>query len=110
MSVLKKTSDNYDRFIVKRSHQDASHYFHMKAEIDDLQEKYDKMMVDSYDEASNNEIAYNTLLQSEILTNKKQLENIPAAFTCFQKFSRTERSEKPNYSCFEMNTDPVFSQ
>lgn len=110
MSVLTKTSDNYDRFIVKRSQLDASHYFHMKEEIDDLQEKYDKMMVDSYDEANNNQIAYNALLQSEILTQKKQLENVPVSYSCFQKFSRDENCDRSKPSYFEINTEPIFTQ
>lgn len=120
MNVLKKTNDNYDRFITKRSHrQDASDYFQMKAELEDFNDNDDKMMVDAYDEASNNEIAYNALLQSEILDigdavnlNHKEAtnENMPTSLTCLQKFSNSRKTEKKKYSCFEVNTDTCFAQ
>ena len=78
MNVLKKSNENYDRFIFKRSHEpNTLNYFHMKEQLEDSKTKDDKMMVDAYDETGNNEIAYNALLQSEILDISDDIIRIP---------------------------------
>lgn len=120
MNVLKKTNENYDRFIVQRSHQQNTlNYFQMKEQLDDMPDTDDKMMVDAYDETGNNEIVYNALLQSEILDigdavnlnyNEAGNENVPTSLTCLQKFSKSRKTTKKKYSCFEVNTDTLFTQ
>jgi WD40 repeat protein len=76
------------------------------------------MMVDAYDEVGNNEIAYNALLQSEILdigdavnANNPEFgnENTPTSLTCLQNFSKSRKvTKKPNY--LEVNSDTLFTQ
>ena len=119
MNVLKKFKENYDRFIFKRSHEpNTLNYFHMKEQLEDSKTKDDKMMVDAYDETGNNEIAYNALLQSEILdigdavnANNPEFgnENTPTSLSCLQNFSKSRKiTKKPNY--LEVNSDTLFTQ
>lgn len=120
MNVLKKTNENNDRFIVQRSHQQNTlNYFQMKEQLEDMDDQDDKMMVDSYDEAGNNQKAYDALLQSEILDigdavnlnpNEPSNENMPTSLTCLQKFSKSRQVEKKKYSCFEVNNNTLFTQ
>jgi hypothetical protein len=118
MSVLKKTNDNYDRFILQRSEQQNTlDYFQMKEQLDDITYNDDKMMVDASDDTGNNEKAYNALLQSEILDigdaihydDEKSNENMPTSMTCLQKFSKSRRINKKKYGCFDINADRLFS-
>mmetsp|Transcript_10939 Transcript_10939/g.12396 ORF Transcript_10939/g.12396 Transcript_10939/m.12396 type:complete len:91 (+) Transcript_10939:3-275(+) len=90
MSAYKKTNDGYDRFILQRSEQQNTlNYFQMKEHLDDFKKEEDTVMADASDESSNNEMAYNALLQSEILDigdaihlNKEQTnENMPTSLT-----------------------------
>ena len=91
MNVLKKTNENQDRFIVQRSSQsNTMDYFHMKEQLEDMVDNEDKVMVDVGDETSNSELAYNALLQSEILDigdvvnckyNETGNENMPTSLT-----------------------------
>lgn len=91
MNGNKKTNDGYDRFILQRSeHQNTLNYFEMKQHLEDFSTNDDKMMVDASDEAGNNEVAYNALLQSEILDigdainfnrNESSNENAPTSLT-----------------------------
>lgn len=118
MNVLKKTNDNYDRFILQRSEQQNTiDYFKMKEQLDDFTQDDDQMMVDASDDTGNNEKAYNALLQSEILdigdsinyNNEKSNENMPTSMTCLQKFSKSRKTTKKKYGCFDINTDSLFS-
>lgn len=90
MSVLRKTNDNYDRFIIHRSEQQNTlNYFQMKEHLDDSPKEEDVVMADASDDSGSNEKAYNALLQSEILdigdaihlNNEQTNENMPTSLT-----------------------------
>ena len=91
MNILKKSNENQDRFIFHRSNQQETlNYFQMKEQLEELPEKDDKMVVDVTDDAGSNAIAYNALLQSEILDLGELMgmnylnqdnENIPSSLT-----------------------------
>lgn len=108
MNVLNKSNLNTDRFIVQRSGQSNTlDYFHMKDQLEDVADADDKMMVDACDETSNSELAYNALLQSEILdigdvVNCKYgetcNENVPTSLTCLQTYSTSRKDAKKKFS------------
>jgi len=90
MSVLRKTNDNFDRFIIQRSEQqNPRDYFQMKEHLDNNTKQEDINMIDPSDDTQTNEMAYNALLQSEILdigdavhlNNEPTNENIPTSLT-----------------------------
>ena len=120
MNVLKKNNENQDRFIIQRSYQsNTTDYFNMKEQLEDAVDTDDKMMVDACDETSNSELAYNALLQSEILDigdvvnckyNETGNENMPTSLTWLQKFSTSRKDTKKKFSWFEVNSDSLFTQ
>jgi len=119
MSVLKKTNNNYDRFISHRSDQQSTRdYFEMKEHLDYSTKEEDATMVDASDDSGNNEMTYNALLQSEILdigdsvhlNNEPTNENMPTSLSCLQKFSKSRKNQKNRLSIFDVNTDTLFSQ
>ena len=120
MNVLKKSNENQDRFIVQRSSQpNTLDYFHMKDQLEDMVDTDDKMMVDACNETSNSELAYNALLQSEILDigdvvnckySETWNENIPTSLTWLQKYSTSRKDAKKKFSWFEVNSESLFTQ
>lgn len=120
MNILKNANQNNDRFIAYRTSQsDVQSYFQIKEELEDSDMADEKMVVDSYDEASNNQMVYNALLKSEILDisdnlhsthNELENENMPTSLTCYQKFSTTRSSGKKQHGLMGVRNDSIFSQ
>ena len=115
-----RKNENQDRFIIQRSYQsNSTDYFNMKEQLEDVVDTDDKMMVDACDETSNSELAYNALLQSEILDlgdvvnwkyNETGNENMPTSLTWLQKFSTSRKDTKKKFRWFEVNSDSLFTQ
>jgi len=120
MNILKNANQNTDRFIAQRSCQDdALSYFQIKEQIEDVDMVDDSMVVDTYDEATNNEAVYNALLKSEILDisdnlnlhdSEHESENMPSSLTCFQKYSTTRTTNKKKYGLVGVGSDSIFRQ
>lgn len=120
MNILRNSNWNSDRFIAQRTtSDDALSYFQIKEQIDEVPLPDDKMVVDTYDESTNNEQAYNALLKSEILDISDNMqvdgqemdsENTPTSLTWFQKYNTTRAMGKKNYGLVGVGNESIFSK